>query len=167
MLGRSQLLSLVPRNSGATWVIPSMNEWYKAAFYDPSAEHYWFNAAGEAGSHLSLNKYLPVDGIHTASYGDFIGGSTTEVGHYQNTRSAYGTFDQAGNVGEFAEGLRDSFLGGSFVLQPSPNSTNVFNLGWAGGDSVGFRVAFIPEPSSFVLGALCFVAVAVWRRLKR
>jgi sulfatase modifying factor 1 len=159
MLGNS--FAMVPRNSGATWVIPSMDEWYKAAFYDPSAEHYWFNAAGAAGFHLSFNKYHPTDGTHTASY-DGSSAGTTQVGHYPNTRSAYGTFDQAGNVGEFADDAFDATLGGSFVLQPSPNAGNVENFGYVFGNYVGFRVAFIPEPSSFVLAMLGFIGFVAW-----
>ena len=47
----------VTRNSGATWFLPSENEWYKAAYYDPLCrtaaeggpagdDHYWLYVTG-------------------------------------------------------------------------------------------------------------------------
>ena len=40
----NEALMAATRNSGATWVIPTEDEWYKAAFYDPdkqAAAGYW------------------------------------------------------------------------------------------------------------------------------
>ena len=37
----SQPLNAITRNAGAKWFIPSESEWYKAAYYDPAAGHYW------------------------------------------------------------------------------------------------------------------------------
>src|ERR1035438_126607 len=35
------ILNKVTRNAGATWVVPSENEWYKAAYYNPAASNYY------------------------------------------------------------------------------------------------------------------------------
>ena len=34
-------LTVITRNSGATYFIPSENEWYKAAYYNPTTDTYW------------------------------------------------------------------------------------------------------------------------------
>jgi sulfatase modifying factor 1 len=39
-------LAATTQNAGAKWFIPSESEWYKAAFYDPAAGHYWSYATG-------------------------------------------------------------------------------------------------------------------------
>ena len=39
-------LNAVSRNAGAKWFIPSESEWYKSAYYDPVAAHYWSYATG-------------------------------------------------------------------------------------------------------------------------
>jgi hypothetical protein len=97
----------------------------------------------------------------------------TDVGAYTLAKSPYGTFDQGGNVEEFTEaGFR---TGASYVptlgnLFPYLRAANYF-LGT--GDTpqenarTGFRVATVPEPSSFVLAALGLTGLVVWRRRKR
>ena len=34
-------LMAIGRNTGATYVLPSENEWYKAAYYNPTSGTYW------------------------------------------------------------------------------------------------------------------------------
>ncbi len=103
----------------------------------------------------------------------------TDVGAYTQSLSFYGTFDQGGNVTERNEavisepfpGLFAGHRGGSWGqpmismdagrrVQGNPNID---------ANSVGFRVAFIPEPSTVILAAIGLVGLAAfgWRRRKR
>jgi formylglycine-generating enzyme len=163
-------LLAVTRNANAVWSIPSEDEWYKAAYYDPVAGHYWQYATGTN----TVPTSAPPGSIpNTANYYDdltgyAVTGSTTlsnsqnyltDVGTYTNSASPYGTFDQNGNVQEWndaivANGYREARGGlwdpdqGSIYLRAS-----VFNLKIPneGGYSTGFRVVMVPEPSSVFL----------------
>ncbi len=88
------------------WVLPSENEWYKAAYYDPGkpgGPGYWPFAA-KGGSPPACN----------------IGsGAPSDVGAYEDSASVYGTFDQNGNLWEWNEtqrGGKCGVRGGSFYL---------------------------------------------------
>lgn len=115
---------LAPRNAGARFWIPSENEWYKAAYYQPAAaggdaDSYWFyptrsnsppnSRNGSSSDPNSANFYsddaLPNgfnDGF--AKTGSIVLLSTqnylTEQGAFSKAASYYGTFDQAGNAWE-------------------------------------------------------------------
>ena len=157
-------------NAGGV-AIASEDEWYKAAYYDPTLNSgtggYWDYA------HQS-------DSITTAdaNYDNSVG-TVTDVGTYNDDASHYGTFDQGGNVwewndtivGDINRGLRGgafndlagSNLQSSFWLNLNPSSHNFTNL--------GFRVsslAPIPEPSTYaaIFGCLA-LAVATMRRKGR
>jgi formylglycine-generating enzyme required for sulfatase activity len=195
----SAALNAVSRSSGATWVIPSESEWYKAAYHQPAVQggdvdNYWTyptrtNAEpdsdqppGDPNIQRNVANFYRDDGQPDGySDGYAVNGSTswpgfgalTEAGAYTSARSPYGTFDQAGNVYEWNEALRSSssrgMRGGSWgdvSLNLRASSRN--NLGASDQSAgVGFRVAFVPEPSSFVLAALGVIGLVVWRRRKR
>ncbi len=96
------------RNPGARWVLPSDDEWYKAAYYDPTkngAGGYW-QFPPKTDDPAKIIKELPPGGPTSANYdnvnaGDGLG--TTDVGAYTAASSYYGTFDQAGNTWEWNE----------------------------------------------------------------
>lgn len=113
----------VLRNRGARWFIPSENEWYKSAYYDlskPGAVKYW--------DYPTRSNSVPnrdFSGANSANLntGTLLSPVTTEVGFFRKSDSAYGTFDQGGNVSEWTETV--GFLGskqnrcqrgGSFLL---------------------------------------------------
>ncbi len=164
-------LMAVVRASDATWVIPTVNEWYKAAFYDGDAGIYYDLPMGTDldWPNLPGNDVLDPDPGNSANYeSPWTGGSTlgapywrTEVGEFENSASPYGTFDQGGNVWEWNESVFDattrSIRGGSFgfshglvlhAMTPSHLSpTDEVNL-------TGFRLALVPEPATLTLLAL-------------
>ena len=109
----------VVREPGATWVIPTENEWYKAAFHkNDGATGNYFSFATRADNGVS-NDLIDPDPGNNATYRGGTGDLTigppyhrTEVGAHENSESAYGTFDQSGNVQEFNETVPESDLRG-------------------------------------------------------
>lgn len=104
--------------SASVW-IPSENEWYKAAYYDPTkggVGGYWAQAtqsddlAGNTvGTAVSANFF---DGDFAATQlpgKDSIHNYLTDVGAYGlQSRSYYGTYDQGGNVFEWNDAVVSS-----------------------------------------------------------
>jgi len=179
-------LNAVTRNANATWFIPTENEWYKAAYYQPASQggdsdNYWAYPTrsnvvpnsgappGAPGMETNMANYYGPGGNATGSFGFVFGQNyLTDVGAYASSSSFYGTFDQAGNVYELNEtlvqGSHRGIRGGAWAFDS-------FDLGASHGDSnfptssfIGFRVATVPEPSSFVLAVLGLIGLAVWRR---
>ena len=93
---------------GKNWVaIASEDEWYKAAYYDPtlnsgSGGYYQY----PAGSDTAPTKSAPTADLNSVNYGGSNAvGSTTVVGSYSGAPSPYGTFDQGGNVQEWTDSI--------------------------------------------------------------
>ena len=111
----------VQRSKNAKWFIPSEDEWYKAAYYDPhkpGGAGYWkYPTRSDTAPSRDLN------GVNSANYYDhgFLDDKKylTVVGSFAKSPSPYGTFDQAGNLFEWNESLVPPFLrgvrGGSFA----------------------------------------------------
>lgn len=104
-------LMMARRRPGVTWVIPSEDEWYKAAYHknDGVTANYFDYAPG--GYTLPENEVIDPDPGYNANvaHGTKLAiGSPyyrTVVEEYENSESAYGTFDQTGNVWEWTEGI--------------------------------------------------------------
>jgi sulfatase modifying factor 1 len=82
----------VAKNSGATVYVPSENEWYKAAYFDPTpgaggGDNYWLYPT-------KSNTITTADANYNISVGH-----STDVGTYALDPSFYGTFDQGGPTG--------------------------------------------------------------------
>lgn len=166
-------LLAVARNLGATWVIPTEDEWYKAAYHknDGVTGNYWDYPMGSSAAPNNANP--GGDTGHSGNYfdNDYTIGSPywrSIVGFFGQSDSPYGTFDQGGNVWEWNEaivpGSSESFRGvrgGSFNyfyygLLASAGSYS-YPTGEAG--ALGFRVAQVPEPSTIAMLALGSVGI--------
>jgi formylglycine-generating enzyme required for sulfatase activity len=157
------------RNSNAYYFLPSEDEWYKAAYYDPNANGavggYWDYATG---SNTAPSAVTGGTASGTAVYGQLFATGpalVTDAGGL----SPYGTMAQNGNVLEWGESgftAPNDSAGESRVIRGG-NWTNLsVNLQSSGrlnfsptseGVAIGFRVASVPEPSgvlSTVLGAM-------------
>ncbi len=165
----------ITRNVGATVFLPSEDEWYKAAFYDPRTtaqggppanNHYWFYPTGSNTAPIAS---LPTGLANHANYNNAVG-NVTDVGAYAGTTSPYGAFDMGGNVHQWDEALVNSsqrgLRGGGFfdtVGSLGSSITGVVSSAPQDGGFVGFRVAsVVPEPSALVLAALGFAGLAAW-----
>ena len=163
------------RSANATYFIPSEDEWYKAAYFDPSSGFYFDYPTS---TDTVPNNNLPSgDTGNSANFfdGGFTTGNTsyslTEVGAYALSASPYGTFDQGGNVSEwneeltslrdgrvFVRGVRDGSWGAASHNLLSSSRTQASPAGQ--NNSLGFRVAArIPEPTSsaLALAAICLL----------
>lgn len=129
--------STLTRNPGATIYLTSEDEWHKAAYFDGTS---YFSYP--AGTNTETVCTSPGTAANTANCGD-LAGDVTEVGSYTGSASPYGTFDQAGNVGEWTE---DMVLSSSRVIRGGP---------WAGPptfNAASFRSGIIPSFESNLIG---------------
>jgi formylglycine-generating enzyme required for sulfatase activity len=175
------------RQPGALFFIPTENEWYKAAYYDPNkpdGASYWdyptkSNTAPRAEAPSGTDM---ANGSANYWGGDYVDSVyyTTRVGAYdaKPSTSAYGTFDQGGNLWEWNEtaispscGLRGgSWEGLADYLSASTRGYNDPSL--EGYLDTGFRLAgslestAIPEPATVSLFGIAVAAMLRRRRRK-
>jgi formylglycine-generating enzyme required for sulfatase activity len=158
---------------GAVYVIPTEDEWYKAAYYDGSTGSYY----NYPTSSDTLPGYIDSSGdFSRLGDGSFSEGGTdpgnyatyngdggqglgipyyrTNVGEHENSASPYGTFDQGGNIWEWNDAIiseeRGLRGGGAYHIPEYLASSHQNHLRpWLEYSHVGFRIAEIgsdPEP---------------------
>jgi hypothetical protein len=161
---------LETRNPGATWWIPSEDEWYKAAYYDPTLNGgtggYWSyptrsnatpgNVVGSGSN--EANYFNGVYAVTQSSVEAPAQNYLTAVGAFTRSASHYGTYDQGGDVyqwNEAVEGSARGVRGGQwgFAADRLQSSNRESRVAVNGNNGVGFRVASgmrIP-PGNFTL----------------
>jgi sulfatase modifying factor 1 len=155
------------RNPGAKWFLPSEDEWYKAAYHknDGTTGNYWeyptvsdtppssvtANANGDGSAGATGNR------ANIAKAADWNGqdGNVTTVGT-NGGPSAYGTFDQGGNVWEWTEHFAGREKNGGRIVRganwetavatESGASTRMDHGAPKSGNWLGFRVASRVDP---------------------
>jgi len=141
------------RNFDALVWLPSENEWYKAAYYDPDLDGglggYWDYAT--ASNDVPDNNTPDNDSGNSANYDYAISGlpRTADVDAYGLSAGAYGTLNQNGNVWEWNEAIIGSnrgARGGSYssIAGNLPASYRFEEPPSGEGPGLGFRVAAIP-----------------------
>jgi len=163
--GVSVTKNAINPNTGTTttYWIPTENEWYKAAYYEPSpsgpVDGYWLyptRSDSAPGNTIgaSVNQANYNNGVYSVTQADSLDSSLnylTDGGAFSNSASYYGTYDQGGNIREWNDtvlagqfrGLRGgswvddaTYMESSFVDLSSPTS---HNPKW------GFRLASVPS----------------------
>ncbi|MCE5314344.1 MAG: SUMF1/EgtB/PvdO family nonheme iron enzyme [Armatimonadota bacterium] len=134
----------ITRSADYKWAVTSEDEWYKAAYYK--------GGETDAGYWLYPTQSDSVDTYRANYYNS----TTTDVGLYA-CPSAYGTFDQGGNVMEWNEELVSNtshkLRGGSFKLDREylKSSQSLSSFSTDEMPTIGFRVVqAVPEPSSII-----------------
>ena len=167
----------------AQWYIPSENESYKAAYYDPSLNTgqggYWTYATrsntapgNQVGSLSNQANYYT--GVYSATQSSGYSSSQdylTDVGAFTNSASYYETYDQTGEVWNWNDAVISSSyrgLRGGCWLDSSYNQASSVRYATCSpateGSNIGFRVAEVPEPTSVVLMALGGILAVSLRR---
>ena len=151
------------RNPGATFSIPTENEWYKAAYYKGSGTNagYWYYATqsyGAPGNNVGSspnNANYKLGGVYAVTHAGYSSTQNylTDVGAFTNSQSAYGTFDQSGNVSEWNDltGAPGAYRGrrGDRWITPDPYGLSVgfreVSDTWLEDSGMGFRLAGAPS----------------------
>ncbi|MDG1357289.1 MAG: SUMF1/EgtB/PvdO family nonheme iron enzyme [Akkermansiaceae bacterium] len=152
------------------YVLPTEDEWYKAAYYKSDGSGYTAYATGDT---------IPVSGTD-ANYRATVGspaGAAWSVG--DGTEENNGTYDMGGNIWEWTESAYDGELndpdeiralrGGYYgnILQSLRSDKRIGPAPDGEVFSTGFRLAsisIVPEPSSTALLSLGSLAVFMRRR---
>jgi formylglycine-generating enzyme required for sulfatase activity len=179
-------------NPGATFYVPTEDQWYKAAYYKGGSTNagYWdyatqndtapmtvtadattgIGSAGNAGNFANFNSGAVWNGQN---------GNVTTVGT-NGGASAYGAFDMSGNVQEWndftgAAGSSRGLRGGGWNDRDSRDLSSPIRSSSAPSSELnrlGFRLASpvaVPEPSTYAmaLAGLACGGYSMFRRRKR
>ncbi len=89
------------RNSQAQYFLPSADEWYKAAYYDPDAGLYYRYPTGsnDIPDGIDFPGDTEFEAVYWDGTGNLVPNDITDVG----VESPYGTLGQGGNVFEWEE----------------------------------------------------------------
>lgn len=164
------------RNSNAHYFLPSMDEWYKAAYYDAASSNYFDYTTGSNSQPIAVATGTS-DGTVVYLY-------QTGPADVSNAGglSPYGTMAQGGNAWEWNENNADgtsSTPTGSRMMRGGNWSDTYYSIintnHWVAAmapmenDDFGFRVASIsvPEPSTWLLLFLGLSTVVVVQHRRR
>ena len=160
-------LMAVTRSTTATWVLPTVNEWNKAAYYVGGGTNagYWLyptqnndppsnvlSAAGTNNANFTaslgqppvLTRSDPVDWL-------------TAVGAFADSPGPYGTFDMGGDVDQWNETAYAGTGRGVYGASFAGTAGDLVSGDWGYAppatidEATGFRVAVVPEPNALSL----------------
>ncbi len=182
------------RASTGIFSLPSENEWYKAAYYQPAglggdADDYWLyptannsvpNSRNGSLSDPNSGNFFRDDGLANGFNGGYAvnnsltapaGNALTDAGAFSLADSFYGTFDQGGNVWEWNDGvsganriIRGGSWSGNESVLRATSRSTFFTVNE--NSIVGFRVV-VPEPGVFSIIAGGLAMMAFHRRHRR
>jgi len=171
------------RNSQARYILPTTDEWYKSAFYDPAlnggAGGYWnYATASDIPPAITYSGTAP----GTAVYGQWPSPVSPAEITLAGGLSPFGTMGQNGNVYEWNESPTDpssyspsslrSLRGGNWSM----DSVYAASMSSSGRQSIeptfvsagfGFRVAAVPEPSTYAISAIATAGLASLMRWRK
>ncbi len=166
--------------NGLAYVMPSEDEWYKAAYFKPDGSGYSLYASGldSVPTRGGTDGWNYLSGATVNPYPNYVW--NVEAGGYEQN----GTYNMMGNIEEWTESAEDGVIDNPYerrIYRGGGFASHVSFMGALGrsdegpteyGSPIGFRVAVIPEPSSVLLltfgaGALLFHRRAQRRRFDR
>jgi formylglycine-generating enzyme required for sulfatase activity len=159
---------VIARSAGATVFLPTLNEAYKAAYYNSGTGSYF--------AYGTSSNTLPTGGSSTSSAitnftiansANYNSSGSTNVGAFTNASvSPYGLYDATGNVAELSQTANPTLstqvysIGGAYnATSSSAALTGASFVNTAGSAAIGFRVAAVPEPSTLGLAGVGFLAL--------
>ena len=161
------------RNKDAFYFLPSENEWYKAAYYNPAGSNYFLYPTASSSAPAAVASGTSAG---TAVYNR--AASVPAIVDSAGGLSPYGTMGQGGNVREWNESAFDGSYytsyenratrGGGWVATADGlrSSVRLSLVPGFEGSGIGFRVASVPEPSTYVLVLMGAGALYLWKRRK-
>ena len=162
------------RNKNAYYFLPSENEWYKAAYYNAAGTNYFLYPTGSDTAPTAV-----ASGTNAGSAVYNGAASVPAIVGSAGGLSPYGTMGQGGNVYEWNESAFDGAnssaseprtIRGGYWVEPHQDSLRSLDRqldGPSWGDfRIGFRVASVPEPSTYAL-LLMTGAGVLWMTRKR
>jgi formylglycine-generating enzyme len=165
------------RNTLANYFLPSVNEFYKAAYGKSDGSGYYLYATA---SDTVPTAVASGTAANTAVYNQSLLQGPASV-YEAGALSSYGTMGQTGNVWSWEEGAIDGLnnspdenrgVRGGFWLDPahylksSYRDLTVLPPDYENGYGLGFRVASVPEPSALSLLVIGLGGVVAVRRRK-
>ena len=142
---------------GTTYVIPTEDEWYKAAYFKPDASGYSLFANGTSTA--------PINGVNS----NYDSGAPWDITN--GTQEQNGTFNMMGNVWEWNEALPHGSsrgIRGDSYYYLDEYYLRSYDRDYVNPDgeypNIGFRVAEIPEPASATIMTLGGLLFALKRR---
>jgi len=167
------------RNKDTFYFLPSENEWFKSAYYNPTNSTYYTYPLGSN----SAPTVIGAGGGTTAGTAVYNQNFLTPFNPAEVERAGgltpYGVMGGAANVWDWVESAFDgtnstgsedrTFRGGAYgqnalLIQSSYRQSVAPDTSAA---DMGFRVASVPEPSTYALFLLGAGAIYLWRRRKR
>jgi sulfatase modifying factor 1 len=164
------------RNANAYYFLPSMDEWYKAAYGKSDGSGYYLYTTGSDTAPTAVpSGTAPGTAVYNQPYNQGPA-SVYEAGGL----SSYGTMGQGGNVGQWMEtqwqgnNTRPSdprgYPAGAWVGSVDYLKSSFHNytgeVDSPSYSSIGFRVASVPEPSTYALIGIGVVALLIVSRKK-
>jgi sulfatase modifying factor 1 len=160
------------RLAEASVSLPSDDEWFKAAYYAPG-KPYWlyptrFDTEPTTAVLDDIDGTITNPGPNVANWDS---DDTVSVVATAGNTSHYGTFDQAGNVSEWTEGIYTTYRGakgGNWTGESiRADSFNSVATPTDEGSTRGFRLTAVPEPSRYLLSITAIATLWSLRRRLR
>ena len=159
--------AIIARNPAANYFLPSANQAYKAAYFNPGTSAYFTYGTGSNTAPTGgTGTTVAITNFTVANSANFNSSGPTAVGAFTNASvSPYGLFDATGNIAEMTDTVNPGnaaqvyMTGGAFNTTTAPSGSAAAFGAMTGSSAIGFRVAAVPEPSTLGLAGVGFVAL--------
>ena len=174
-------------NAAPLYVLPTSDQWYKAAYYNPtlnggSGGYYDYATQSDTAPGNTVGGGSNQANVYNNGYSltgltnlDSTQNYLTDVGAYSGSASYYGTFDQTGNTSEWTStqgsSASEALLRGGDWNAVAAGAGNGVSLGISVSNyDTGFRLAstvITPVPEPAAVGIALSAAACGWWRLRR